>query len=94
MSKHGWIITRDYLDAPILSVEVIGPKNTLLSKNELLAGTPFNLFDSDNRLCYSGFTVQDSSTLNSLFSPLDDYGSAMGGATSMRILNNGKWIEV
>lgn len=90
----GWIVTKDYTEEydgkTFSKVSVIGPRDCLLEKEELIKGHPFKMYDDDKILYYEGFLVGDK-TSEEGFSPLEDYGTPNAGCTMIKYLNKGKW---
>lgn len=77
---YGWIITRDFLyeDNPTWHNEhsiksatgIIGPHGVRFTKEDILKGKEFKMYDDDMNLYYEGRIVGDYSR----FEPLDDFG--------------------
>lgn len=86
---YGWIITQDamYEDDPtwynehgIKSNEGrMGPHGAKFTKEEILKGKEFKMYDDDMILYYEGRIIGDYSG----FEPLDDFGMPDSGCTSI-----------
>lgn len=102
--NKGWIVTKDHLEAgcadgtykftesKYLPVEVVGPRGCTLTKEELLKGTPFKMYDDDGNLYYSGRLVGDADSEDG-FMPLDHYGEPNAGCTHIKYRDKktGEW---
>lgn len=90
MTVYHWMITRDLIDNGH-SKGVIGPSGGHLNAEEITAtGRPFRMLDDDGEVYYHGLYVgPDDETL---FAPLDDYGTPNSGCTSIQYRNaSGAW---
>lgn len=86
---YGWIITRDLLheDATAWHDEngirsaagTMGPHGVRFTKEEILKGKEFKMYDDDMNHYYEGRIVGDYSG----FEPLDDFGMPDSGCTSI-----------
>lgn len=98
--KSGFIVTKDFATSdnclsgetisenmPFDSIEVIGPRNCKLNKEELLKGNIFQMFDDDDNLYYEGFFVGDKYS-EEAFMPLDCFGLAHAGCTYIKYKND------
>lgn len=102
--KTGWIVTKDYVDnfdgsgefdpkKQLKEVTVIGPRKCELTKEELLQGHPFKMYDDDDNLYYEGFYVGDK-TSEGAFDPLDHYGTPNAGCTKIFYKKGNKWDQL
>jgi hypothetical protein len=80
---YGWIITRDVLfekgdhrEWETDATGTIGGHDTTFTKEEILKGVTFQMFDDDMNLYYEGKIVGDYNG----FEPLDDSGCQMPDA--------------
>jgi hypothetical protein len=86
---YGWIITKDllYEDNPALHNEhdiksaagTMGPHGVRFTKEDILKGKEFKMYDDDMILYYEGRIVGDYSG----FEPLDDFGMPDSSCTSI-----------
>ena len=98
MKPTGWIVTRNYCDprnCMYEEVEIIGPGDCEIPKEELLKGHPFKMYDDDHNLYYTGFLVGDKKSHEAL-TPLEDYGTPNAGASYIKYQNDEtkKWESV
>ena len=87
MSPYAWIIYFDHVENR--RVEVVGPSDVnpdLVIALKRSGGEPFELYDDDGNLYFSGAILGDYSG----FEPLDDYGMPAAGCTQVKL--NGEWL--
>ena len=95
MSKYAWIITKDYFCDPRegddSAVGVSGPRTATDEQIERAKkeGLDFRMFDDDNFLIYEGKYIGPDN--ESMFGPLDDYGTPNFGCTYIKYRNGHKW---
>lgn len=90
MTIYHWLITADFVDKGD-SKGVRGPRATTLTREEIRKhGKAFRLLDDDGELYYRGIYLgPDDETL---FAPLDDFGTPNAGCTSIQYRNAlGAW---
>jgi len=84
---YSWIIDQDHIDGE--DVGVTGPHGTTTNW-EYDMGIPFQMFDDDGELYYTGRYLGDDS--EDLFAPLDDFGGPNAGCTGIKYKDaNGNW---
>ena len=93
--RKGWIITKKYLESrneeTFIEVSIIGPSLTTLTKEQIVLGHPFKMFDDDDVLCYEGYLYADKNSEDG-FMPLDNYGMPDAGCTYVQYKNEiGEW---
>jgi hypothetical protein len=91
MAEYAWVITRDHLDDK--AVYVAGPHDATPEQLAVARkdGKPFNIYDDDGYLYYSGRYVGPDD--EAMFGPLDDYGAPNAGATEIRYREaSGKYV--
>lgn len=105
-AAYGWVIDTDHYpdkDAPegtnANATGVMGPGNISSSVKDRLRngeGRQFRMFDDDGDLYYSGriITPADEEGGEMDFAPLDDFGQPNAGATEIRYLEAGRWVEL
>lgn len=79
-----WIITKDHEDPDKLAEGKFGPSHIQIEAKDILEhpnGLPFQMKDDDGVLYYEG--IYAGPNTESLFSPLDDFGSPNAGATTI-----------
>tara|TARA_R110002167_G_scaffold359_4_gene1717 strand:- start:209 stop:487 length:279 start_codon:yes stop_codon:yes gene_type:complete len=83
-STYNWIITKDYISNGMDS-RLTGPRNkSRHTANE----SNFRMYDGDGELYYAGTIWGDYDG----FEPLDDFGDAYAGCTSIEYKNKeGEW---
>lgn len=90
----GWIVTKDYTDLcnnkDFKEVEIVGPRNCSIEKEELLKGHPFKMFDDDDNIYFEGFLIGDN-TGHDGFMPLDNYGTPAAGCSYIKYKVEGTW---
>lgn len=96
---YGWVITRDVLFEKGYGWEMeyewkdvvgtIGGQDTTFTKEEILKGVTFRLYDDDMNLYYEGKIVGEYSG----FEPLDDFGMPDSGCTFIRYENEKLWFN-
>lgn len=76
---YGWIITEDYIEEETDATGTMGGHDTTFTKEEILKGVKFQMFDDDMNLYYEGKIIGEYSG----FEPLDDFGMPNAGCTSI-----------
>lgn len=89
--NYGWIIDKDEIDGS--GIGTMGPRSISEDFQKGLlqgSGRKFRMYDDDGELYYEGriLTQADDETL---FAPLDDYGTPNAGCTEIRYLNGREW---
>jgi len=90
MSTYSWMITRDFVDEG-KSLGVMGPRGVALTAEQIKAqGKAFRMLSDDREVYYHGLYVgPDDETL---FAPLEDYGTPNSGCTIIEYKNAaGRW---
>ena len=89
---YRWIITIDHIaehDEPpctyLNAVDLQGPDDC----DETITDNPikFRMYDDDGQLYYEGVLYGDHHG----FEPLDDFGMANAGCTTVKLFENNKW---
>jgi hypothetical protein len=83
---YGWIIKRDvlfetgdHIEGETDATGTMGGHDTTFSKEEILKGVSFQMFDDDMNLYYEGKIIGDYDG----FEPLDDFGMPNAGCISI-----------
>lgn len=86
---YSWIITEDHMDGTDKGVS--GPNGSTHDwEANPNAGQPFQMFDDDGELYYTGRYVGDDS--EDMFKPLDDFGEPNAGCTGIKYKDSeGDW---
>jgi hypothetical protein len=96
MSTYAWLITKDHLTDPDHDTDdagTYGPSGTTFTREQIRThplALEFRMFDDDGELYYTGLCI--ASTDESLFCPLDDFGTPNAGCTRIDYRNEaGDW---
>jgi hypothetical protein len=93
-APYGWIIDRDVIGDEPSSNDLCGPRNIDPAIEKSLRdgkdGVWFQMFDDDWNLYYEGrYVGPDDETM---FAPLDDFGTPNAGAVTIKYKNAaGEW---
>lgn len=97
-----WKITKDLIAEPgtpmgsnLNAVGVGGPRDSK-ALTDVEMPFRFRMYDDDGILYYEGITDADpeKGDEDSVFMPLDGFGTPNAGATRIDYLINGKWTQV
>ena len=93
MSVYHWIITTDHIDGG-RSKGIRGPRGSRATVEDITAkGQPFRMHDDDGELYYEGVYLGPDD--ESMFGPLDDFGTPNAGCTSIQFKNaRGAWEKL
>ena len=93
MTDYSWVVTKDHTAEPgdpagtnMNAIGMLGPRGVTKTAEEITTkGIPFRMLDDDNELYYEGFYLgPDDETL---FAPLDDFGTPNAGAAIIQYKN-------
>ena len=90
---YQWTITKDHLADQLRDeTGTVGPHDATMTSRKIAAhpdGKKFRMFDSDGERYYDGVLIGGDG-----FEPLDDFGKPNAGASEIRFLENGKWVQL